>query len=244
MRLFLLEDDKALALGMEYALRSEGFEVIHVSTIREAKECLAEMKECVDLYILDVMLPDGSGYDFCAVVETESRSRGVDTPPVIFLSAHDNEANIVMGLESGGDDYLTKPFGLRELVARIRSVLRRYRKTRADSESTERLVSGSLVLDLHRLQVSILGEAATPETANIPLTAIEYRLLKLLMESDGRTLTRKHLLDRIWDEKGDYVDDNTLSVHIRHLREKIEDDPTVPQRLVTIRGVGYALRAI
>ena len=233
---FLLEDDTALAMGAVYALRSEGFSVLHTSTLKDAKKEIENKTRWPDIFLLDVMIPDGLGYSFCEYIREKRKEEGLEPPPVIFLSAHDNEANIVQGLESGGDDYLTKPFGIRELIARIRSVLRRYKKGEGLPVSKDIYEMGDMKLDVRQLHVMIQGE-------KISLTSIEFKLLKAMMEANGKPLSREFLLDRIWDMQGEFVDDNTLSVHIRHLREKLEENPANPERLMTIRGVGYLLRS-
>ena len=235
LHVFLLEDDRALAIGAVYALESEGFCVTQAFTIQEAKAILQTLSVWPDIFLLDVMLPDGSGYDFCKYICELRQEAGVETPPIIFLSACDSEANIVLGLEGGGDDYLTKPFGIRELLARIRTVLRRYQKGMQTEKQSDFLTLGSLKLDLHQLLL-------IADEEKIPLTSIEFRLLKALMQAPGKPLAREYLLERIWDMQGAFVDDNTLSVHIRHLREKLEKDPANPQILLTLRGVGYMLQ--
>jgi DNA-binding response OmpR family regulator len=176
-----------------------------------------------DLILLDVSLPDGSGFDLCRLIRKRS-----DTP-VIFLTARDEEVHVVMGLDMGADDYVTKPFRVRELISRIKSVMRRYEKQPA--HRTE-IRLGDVVIDTAQARVFKQGE-------EILLTSLEYRLLLTLANHPGQVLSRKQILEHIWDVAGDFVNDNTLSVYIKRLREKIEDDPHHPKLIHTVRGLGY-----
>ena len=234
MKILLTEDDGAIALGLEYSLRQEGFSVRTCSTCGEALAALAE--EPFGLLLLDLSLPDGSGYDVCRA------AKAAGDLPVIFLTACDDEVNVVMGLDMGADDYITKPFRIRELVSRIRSVLRRYGKAEA---APGQLQVGPVTIQ--PAQAKVLKDGR-----EILLTALEYRLLltlasragefrllAYLMENKNRTLTRNALLSRLWDDEGDYVNDNTLTVYIKRLREKLEDDPANPAIIKTVRGLGY-----
>lgn len=216
--ILLVEDDENLALGIKYALEKEGFFVCAANSITEAKTALN--KKAFDLMILDLMLPDGSGYDLC-------RQNDLLRIPVIFLSACDEEVNIVMGLDLGGDDYITKPFRVRELISRIKAVLRRKKV-----QAREEIVFGNLFLNTREGKVYKKGEL-------INLTAQEYKLLLEFTANPQKIFTRTALLSAIWDMDGSFADDNTLSVYIRRLREKIEDDPKVPQFIETVRGMGY-----
>lgn len=220
-KLLLLEDDGPLAEGLAYSLRKNGFEVETARTVRQALECLGAAAR-YDLLVLDVTLPDGTGFEVCERV----RAHDARTP-ILFLTASDEEVSIIRGLDSGGDDYLTKPFRLGELLSRIRALLRR-----AGLAQPACLKSGPLTLDLAAGRALLRGQP-------LELTGAEYRLLCLLVQNAGRILTRAAILDALWDGMGSFVDDNTLSVYVRRLREKVEDDPSRPQRLLTVRGFGY-----
>ena len=193
-QILLVEDDTAKAESLIFALEAEQFAVRHARTLDQAEESC----QGVDLILLDVSLPDGCGYDFC------KRIRQKENCPVVFLTARDDEADIVHGLELGADDYITKPFRLRELIARIRVQIRRSK-----------------------------GNTPLPDT----LTATERKLVQYLQINSGRVVTREQILNCLWDQHGEYVDDNTLSVHIRRLREKLDADGV--QHIRTVRGIGY-----
>ena len=223
-RLLLLEDDMSLIDGLRYSLERNGFELEVARTVREARSCL-KGGHSFDLLLLDVTLPDGTGFMICE----EVRSAG-DTTPIIFLTASDEETSIIRGLDSGGDDYITKPVRLGELCSRIRALLRR---------STMRKKVESGVLRSGTVTVDQLAGRAYLEGKPLELTGAEYRLLCLFLRHDGQVLTRNAILDALWDGNGSYVDDNTLSVYIRRLREKIERDPSRPEYLMTVRGMGY-----
>lgn len=222
-RLLLLEDDESLIDGLEYALGKNGFLVETARTVAEAREALGREPE-FDLLLLDVTLPDGSGFDVCAAVR-----RAANLVPVMFLTAADEETSIIRGLDGGGDDYITKPFRLGELCSRIRALLRRSGKQSAESGF---LASGGISVDLAAGRAYLRREP-------LELTGAEYRLLCLFLKNRGQVLTRSRILDILWDGSGSFVDDNTLSVYIRRLREKIERDPSSPQCLKTVRGIGY-----
>ncbi|MBM6684468.1 response regulator transcription factor [Faecalicatena contorta] len=223
-RLFLLEDDRSLIDGLRYSLEKNGFRLTVARTVGEAMERL-ERTEDYDLLLLDVSLPDGTGFDVCRQV----RAQDADIP-IIFLTAADEETNVIRGLDGGGDDYITKPFRLGELCSRIRAQLRR--SGRPQERERKELRSGGLFIDL-------LAGRAYMEDRMLELTAAEYRLLCLLVENEGRVLTRNRILDALWDGNGSFVDDNTLSVYVRRLREKLEEDPSAPAHLLTVRGRGY-----
>lgn len=203
---------------LKYSLEKNGYEVSFARTLRSAKELYK--KGAYSLYLLDVTLPDGTGFEMCEYIRAEK-----DTAPIIFLTASDEELNVIRALDTGGDDYVTKPFKLGELLSRIRAVSRRAYFDLAS-------VSGGIKIDFASLSASKDGKA-------IDLTGAEYKLLCLFVKNPGRTLTRSAILSSLWDDGGNFVDDNTLSVYIRRLREKIEDDPSSPRRLVTVRGFGY-----
>ena len=223
-RLLLLEDDVSLIDGLRYSLEKNGFELEVARTVREARACLKEGRS-FDLLLLDVTLPDGTGFMICE----EVRSAG-DTTPIIFLTASDEETSIIRGLDSGGDDYITKPFRLGELCSRIRALLRR--SAMGKQEESGLLRSGPVTVDQLAERVYLEGQL-------LDLTGAEYRLLCLFLRHDGQVLTRNTILDALWDGNGSYVDDNTLSVYIRRLREKIEREPSRPEHLMTMRGMGY-----
>lgn len=222
MNLFLLEDDYAIATGLCYSLENEGYSVTHASGVKQAIDIIS--KEKFSLYILDLTLPDGSGYDVCKEIKKQGDL------PVIFLTAYDDEVNVVMGFEFGADDYISKPFRLKELLVRIKSVLRRYNNETADG-----------VIKFKDLTVNT-NEAKVYKGGNeIILTAMEYRLLLILLNNRGKVLSRTQLLENIWDVDGDFVEDNTLTVYIKRLRDKIEEEPNRPLIIKTVRGLGYMI---
>ena len=207
--------------GLSFAFRKQGFELAVVRTLKEANELWGEGK--YDLLVLDVSLPDGTGYEFCKKV------RQVSKVPIIFLTASDEEMNIIMGLDIGGDDYITKPFKLGVLVSRINALLRRAKGF--NSTDTELQSNG---IKVHMLQ----GQVFKNEKL-IDLTAAEYKLLCLFMKNPNVVLTKEQILDKLWDCEGNYIDNSTLTVYMRRLRMKIEDNPSEPQMLLTVRRMGY-----
>ena len=222
MKLFVLEDDAAIGMGLSYSLKNEGYDVTVAKNVKSAYEILN--KETFSLYILDLTLPDGSGYDVCREIKKSGDF------PVIFLTAYDDEVNVVMGLELGADEYKSKPFRVKELLARIKSVLRRYSK-----DSPDGIVSvGSIKVNTNEAKIYKNG-------AEIILTAMEYKLLLIFINNRGKVLSRQRLLEDIWDVAGDFVNDNTLTVYIKRLRDKIEEDPAKPQIIKTVRGLGYII---
>lgn len=224
-RILLVEDDGSLIDGLEYSLKKEGFMVDIARSVQDFMQIYE--KGVYTLLILDVTLPDGNGFEICEKVRAESEV------PILFLTAADEEFNVVRGLDIGGDDYVSKPFRLNELLSRIHSLLRRAGKKGVKEEKEEgKLISGKVSVDLH-------ANRAYLEEQPLELTAQEYRLLCLFLLNQGVILTREQILDRLWDGNGDFVDDNTLSVYIRRLRSKIEEDPSSPVHLVTVRGLGY-----
>lgn len=220
-KILLLEDDLSLINGLSFAFRKQGFELAVVRTLKEANELWGEGK--YDLLVLDVSLPDGTGYEFCKKV------RQVSKVPIIFLTASDEEMNIIMGLDIGGDDYITKPFKLGVLVSRINALLRRAKDF--NSTDTELQSNGIKVLMLQ-------GQVFKNEKL-IDLTAAEYKLLCLFMKNPNVVLTKEQILDKLWDCEGNYIDSSTLTVYMRRLRMKIEDNPSEPQMLLTVRRMGY-----
>lgn len=225
-RILLLEDDLSLIDGLSRLLKREGFALDVARTVKEADDIWMDGK--YELLILDISLPDGSGFEVCKNV------RRVSKVPILFLTASDEELDIVTGLDIGGDDYITKPFKLGVLLSRINALLRRAKNFRAvDTE----IISDGIKVLLLQGQVYKNGRL-------LDLTAAEYRLLCLLMQNPNIILSKEKILDKLWDGEGNYVDDNTLAVYIRRLRMKIEDDPGEPQLLLTVRGMGYKWNAV
>lgn len=227
-RILLLEDDRSLVDGLSYFLKKNGFALDVARTVQEATALWKENR--YDLLLLDVTLPDGTGFTVCERVRAQNR-----TVPILFLTAADEEIHVIRGLECGGDDYLTKPFKLGELHARIRALLRRAGRSGAEEDAG--FVCGDLTIDLLGSRAFLLGRP-------LALTGAEYRLLCLLARNAGRVMTRGQILDALWDGSGSFVDDNTLSVYVRRLREKIEEDPAHPAHLVTVRGFGYVWKQV
>jgi len=219
--ILLVEDDLSLIEGLEFSLIKNGFQVEVARTVKDAVAALKTSS--YDLLLIDLGLPDGSGFDICRKVRQTSNI------PIIFLTASDEEVNIVMGLDIGGDDYITKPFKLNELISRINALLRRARLS--ETAPTELRSNG--------LTVKLLENRVWKNNREIELTAAEYRLLCLLMRHPNTVLTRQVILDRLWDSGGSFIDNNTLSVYVRRLREKVEDDPDNPVFLLTVRRLGY-----
>ncbi|AJS58448.1 response regulator transcription factor [Paenibacillus sp. IHBB 10380] len=223
MKILLVEDDKTIASGLEYSLQQDQFSTVLCYDVASAKEVLAEQLDQFTLCLFDISLPDGSGYELCKVVKERSDI------PVIFLTAIDDEVNVVMGLDMGADDYITKPFRIRELLSRIKSVLRRYHK-QTQTKS---------IIEIENVRINTLEGKVYKNGDEIALTALEYRLLLIFANHIGQVLSRNQLLERIWDVAGDFVNDNTLTVYIKRLREKLEDNPQNPTIIKTVRGLGY-----
>lgn len=221
MTIFVLEDDEAIGIGLNYILKNENYGVTIAKTVKEANEIVSSKE--FDLYILDLSLPDGQGYDVCKLIKSKGDF------PVIFLTAFDDEVNVVTGFELGADDYISKPFRVKELLARIRSVLRRY------SKEETKIKIGDLTVNTAEAKVYVQNE-------EIILTAMEYRLLLSFINNRGKILTRQKLLEEIWDVDGDFVNDNTLTVYIKRLRDKIEKNSEDPELIKTVRGMGYILK--
>ena len=218
-QIFLVEDDQAIARNLTRLLRSEGFSVTIASTQREAVSALTECR--FDLALVDVSLPDGNGFSLCTEIkETQDI-------PVIFLTASGDESSIVTGLNLGADDYITKPFRPRELIARMGAAMRKN--------------SRSARLELAGLSVDTASGIVKKNGSEIFLSPLEYRLLLVFLGAPKSILTRGRLLDELWDAAGEFVNDNTLTVYIKRLREKIEDDPSHPKIILTVRGMGYRL---
>lgn len=224
-KILLLEDDASLIDGLEYSLKKKNFSVDTARSLAEARALLSSVS--YTLLLLDVTLPDGNGFDLCEEIRKNSNA-----VPIIFLTASDEEFHVIRGLDSGGDDYITKPFRLGELFSRIRALLRRSGSKNIPGEDSSVLTSGNISIDLLTSRVTLYGQP-------LELTSAEYRLLCLLVRNAGLVVTRSIILDELWDGAGHFVDDNTLSVYIRRLREKIEKNPSRPELLTTVRGFGY-----
>lgn len=222
MDIFLLEDDEAIGIGLTYSLENEGYNVTLAKSVKEAEKIIDEKE--FSLYILDLTLPDGSGYDVC------KRIKAKGDLPVIFLTAYDDEVNVIMGFELGADDYISKPFRVKELMLRIKSVMRRYSNETSDG-----------IIKINNLKINTNEAKVYKNNEEIILTAMEYRLLLILLSNRGKVLSRTALLENIWDVAGDFVEDNTLTVYIKRLRDKIEEDLAKPEFIKTVRGLGYVI---
>ena len=225
-KILLLEDDLSLVNGLTFAFQKQGYELDVAQTIVEANTLWADGK--YDLLVLDVSLPDGTGFEFCKKV------RQVSKVPIIFLTASDEEMNIIMGLDIGGDDYITKPFKLGVLVSRINALLRR----------TKDFGSVGTELQSNGIKILLLQGQAFKNGELLDLTAAEYKLLCLFMKNPNMVLTKEQILDKLWDCEGNYIDSSTLTVYMRRLRMKIEDNPSEPQMLLTVRRMGYKWNVI
>ena len=220
-KILLLEDDLNLINGLSFVFKKQGFELSIARTLKEAEGMWKDGK--YDLLILDVSLPDGCGFEFCKKVRLTSKV------PIIFLTASDEETSIIMGLDIGGDDYITKPFKLGVFVSRINALLRRANSFQAvDTE-----------LQSNGIKVLLLQGQVFKNGVLLDLTAVEYKLLCLFMRNPNMVLTKEQILDKLWDCDGNYIDSSTLTVYMRRLRMKIEDNPSEPQMLLTVRGMGY-----
>lgn len=220
-RILLLEDDEALALGIEFTLKDEGFIVTRCASVEEAISTFNEDK--FDLLILDVMLPDGNGYDVCKYVRKKSEV------PIIFLTACDDEVNIILGLDIGADDYITKPFRVRELISRIKAIQRRFKNI---ENSKNILKCKDLILNTETAKLENKGE-------EVILSAQEYKLILIFMTNAKKVMTREEILNKLMEGEGAYFDTNTLSVYIKRIRDKIEEHSSNPKYIKTKRGIGY-----
>ena len=221
MKILVVEDDLSIAMGLEYSLQQEGYEVQLCNSIAKAKTFIEQ--DTIDLCLLDLTLPDGSGYEVCKMAK---ENRDI---PTIFLTACDDEVNVVMGLDMGADDYVTKPFRIRELISRIKSVLRRHNKV-AQYKS---------IFVYDNVKINTLQAKVYKNNEEVQLTALEYKLLMTFISHEDQVLSRNQLLESIWDITGDFVGDNTVTVYIKRLRNKLEDDPQNPKLIKTVRGMGY-----
>ncbi|MFR5367110.1 response regulator transcription factor [Intestinibacter bartlettii] len=221
--ILMVEDDSTIAFAVKYAVEQEGFNLDIAENLENARK-IVNSKE-YDLILLDVILPDGNGYEFLK----QLREHDEDTP-VIFLTACDEEVNIVMGLDIGGDDYITKPFRVRELISRINAILRRKGKSQDSNKK---------ILKFKNISIHTLEARVFKNNEEIFLTSAEYKLLLILIQNKNMVLSRAQILEKLWDVTYDFINDNTLSVYIKRLREKIEDDSSKPQYILTVRGLGY-----
>ena len=223
----LVDDEESIQKLLTFPLEREGYRVIHARNGEEALRLFAERS--VDLVVLDLMLPRLDGLEVC------KRLRATSTVPIIMLTARDDELDKVLGLELGADDYITKPFSIREFRSRVRALLRRARQPHVPADDADpRIEAGGLVIDLSRRTVEVRGDAVT-------LTYVEFELLRTLAASPGRVFSRRMLLEALW-KSADYRDPRTIDVHVRHLREKLEAEPREPEYILTVRGVGYRFR--
>lgn len=227
--ILIVEDEMAVARGLEYALQDEGFDVLIAETGQDALG-LARTQD-PDLILLDIRLPDISGFDVCRQLRQEGKRQ-----PIMMLTALDEPVDKVLGLELGADDYVVKPYNLRELIARIRALLRRAYGELSKSSQGETITFGDVVLDLEQLRVTRAGLA-------IYLTPTEFRLLRYLTSHPNRPVSRENLIEAVWGYDSDIGSDRTVDVHIRHLRQKLEPNPADPRWLVTVRGFGYKFQA-
>lgn len=220
-KIFLVEDDLSLMNGLSFALKKQGYDLDIARTHGEAESIWTDGK--YDLVILDVSLPDGSGFHICRKIRQTSKV------PIVFLTAADEEMDIIMGLDIGGDDYITKPFKLAVLMSRINALLRR----------SNDFVQDETELCSNNIKMRLLKSEVYKNEERLELTASEYKLLRLFMENPDQVLSSEQILHQLWDCDESYVDSNTLTVYIRRLRTKIEDDPSTPKRIVTVRRMGY-----
>jgi DNA-binding response OmpR family regulator len=225
-RILLVDDEESLQKLLSYPLRSDGYEVVAAQDGQEALDRFDEGQ--FDLVVLDVMLPRVDGFDVCRKLRARS------AVPIIMLTAKAEEFDKVLGLELGADDYITKPFSMREFRSRVKAVLRRAELVQRDDDGDEPLVQGDLAIDFSKRQVEVRGEA-------VRLTYVEFEILSTLARAPGRVFSRTMLLERLWGDSS-YRDPRTIDVHIRHLREKLERDAKSPEYLFTVRGVGYHFR--
>jgi DNA-binding response OmpR family regulator len=225
-RILLVDDEESVQKLLSYPLRNDGYEVVAAANGQEALDRFDE--GTFDLVVLDVMLPRVDGFDVCR------RLRARSAVPIIMLTAKAEEFDKVLGLELGADDYITKPFSMREFRSRVKAVLRRAELVRGDGNGDEPLVQGELGVDFSKRQVEVRGDP-------VRLTYVEFEILSTLARAPGRVFSRTMLLERLWGDSA-YRDPRTIDVHIRHLREKLERDPKQPEYLFTVRGVGYHFR--
>ncbi len=216
-KILLVEDNEIIIKGLKYSLEQEDFEVTPAKSVLEAKRLLNANK--YNLIILDVMLPDGNGFELCKFIKEKEKT------PVIFLTAKDEEQDVVIGLELEAEDYVIKPFRTRELILRINNILKRYEKV-----ENKRIQAGNVIVDVDASRVFVNGQ-------EIEFTALEYKILLLLFWNIGKTVTRDSILDRIWDVAGNFVNDNTLTVYVKRIRAKLGKEDIIK----TVKGIGYRI---
>lgn len=217
-KILLIEDNEAIIMGLKYSLEQENFQVISAKTAKESKEKLDNKN--IDIVLLDVSLPDGNGFEICKEIKEKNDI------PIIFLTAQDEETSIVLGLDLGADDYIVKPFRTRELISRIKSVLRRYGKKEENN-----------IIQYKNIKIDTISAKVYKNNKEIIFTSLEYRILLMLFTNQNKLITREQLLEKIWDIAGNFVNDNTLTVYIKRIREKLEDDSIIK----TVRGLGYRI---
>lgn len=217
-KILLIEDNEAIIMGLKYSLEQENFQVISAKTAKESKEKLDNKN--IDIVLLDVSLPDGNGFEICKEIKEKNDM------PIIFLTAQDEETSIVLGLDLGADDYIVKPFRTRELISRIKSVLRRYGKKEENN-----------IIQYKDIKIDTISAKVYKNNKEIIFTSLEYRILLMLFTNQNKLITREQLLEKIWDITGNFVNDNTLTVYIKRIREKLEDDSIIK----TVRGLGYRI---
>lgn len=218
-RILLVEDNETIVMGLSYSLEQEGFEIVSSKTRKDAEKILES--ETINLVLLDVTLPDGNGFDICKYVKQK-----LDIP-VIFLTAQDEETSVVVGLDLGADDYVIKPFRTRELISRINSVLRRYGKKEDITN----------IIQYKNIRIDTTSAKVYKDEKEIIFTSLEYKILLMLFTNQNKLITREQLLEKIWDIAGNFVNDNTLTVYIKRIREKLEDESIIK----TVRGLGYRI---
>ena len=242
MTILLVEDDPVITEGLIIALRQEGYEVLHQDTVAGALELVKEAH--FEVCLLDISLPDGDGYQVCQAIREKGNT------PILFLTAYDDEIHTVLALEKGGDDYISKPFRIRELLARIKAVLRRSGagesidgpksepgKEKRPEEANERAKE---IIHIGRNELNRVSGRLMRDGQEILLSSVEYRLLLIFVRYRGRLLSRQTLMNEMWDVAGDYVNDNTLTVYVRRLRRKLEGEGGEPL-IQTVRGIGYRM---
>lgn len=220
-KVLLVEDDESIRMGLRYYLEQESYEVLECQTVKET-ETLLQTENNIDLILLDLNLPDGTGFDLFQKIKEQKDI------PIIFLTANDLEVSIVMGLDMGADDYITKPFKARELISRMKAVLRRT----GQNKNSNIIKLQDVTIDMQQAKVFKNG-------VDVMLTALEYKILLILALNPNTVFTREKILADIWDVNEAYVNDNTLTVYMKRIREKIEDDPIHPSIIITVRGIGY-----
>lgn len=223
--ILIVEDEPAVARGLQYGLSKEGFNVRWAATGQEAFKWVE--KDAPHLILLDIRLPDISGFDLCRQLRAQGKRQ-----PILMLTARDEEIDKILGLELGADDYVVKPFSLREVISRIRALLRRAYGELSVAKPNEQIRFGHIVIDGERLQVTRKGKV-------VDLTPTEFRLLRYLVNHPNQAISRSDLIEMVWGYDSDIYNERTIDVHIRHLRKKLEPDPTNPRWITTVRGIGY-----